>query len=95
MKRYKLDKNIVMSKTEKSKKEEASLVAPPDKPKQVDMRMPFGKHGPKDGKPGTLICDLPDSYLIWILDQDWLYKKFPKLAEQIVIEHKYRNRWKR
>ena len=30
-------------------------------------RMPFGKHGPKDGKPGTLISELDPTYINWLL----------------------------
>ena len=52
--------------------------------KQKDVHMTFGKYN------GTLICDIPDNYLNWLLDQDWFCSKFQMELEQIKIELKYR-----
>lgn len=52
--------------------------------KHKDMKMPFGLHK------GVLIADLPDSYLAWLREQDWFWKKFPEHVEQVKIEQKYR-----
>lgn len=54
-----------------------------------DIAMPFGKHK------GALVCDLEDSYILWLKDQDWLYRDWPELAKQIDIENKFRNTWKK
>lgn len=41
-----------------------------------DLRMPFGKYGPKgafsDGGRGVLLDDVPANYLAWLRDQDWI-----------------------
>ena len=55
--------------------------------KQQDEPMPFGKFK------GKLICDLPNSYLIWLLDQEWMAKDYPNLYTQLKIENTYRNRF--
>ena len=52
-----------------------------------DMPMPFGKHK------GTLIADLEDSYLIWLLDQEWVHKSYPALVKQLKIEDQYRKKF--
>lgn len=58
-----------------------------------DMAIPFGKYGPKDGKPGTLIADLPKDYLEYLLEQDWFIRKFPEHAKQSQIELNYRKKF--
>jgi uncharacterized protein (DUF3820 family) len=55
--------------------------------KQQDTPMPFGKYK------GKLICDLPNSYIFWLLDQDWVVKDWPNLYEQIQIENQYRDKF--
>jgi uncharacterized protein (DUF3820 family) len=54
-----------------------------------DMPMPFGKHKDK------LVCDLEDSYIFWLLDQDFVHKDYPELTEQLRIENKYRNTYRK
>jgi uncharacterized protein (DUF3820 family) len=51
--------------------------------------LPFGKH---KGEP---IEDLSDSYLEWLLDQDWMEEKFPEGLEAILKEVQYRERFSR
>ncbi len=60
-----------------------------------DMRMPFGAHGPKPGIRGKLIADLPDQYLVWLLDQEWIYKEelYTELVKQLKIEDQYRKKF--
>ncbi len=55
--------------------------------KQKDIGMPFGKYK------GTLIADIPNNYLFWIMEQDWFVKEFPTIKEQVVIEIKYRQKF--
>jgi len=52
-----------------------------------DMAMPFGKYK------GELVADLEDSYLIWLLDQEWVHKSYPELANQLKIEDQYRKKF--
>lgn len=52
-----------------------------------DMQIPFGKHR------GTLIADIPCSYLGYLLEQDWFFEKFRDLCEQVVIEVDYRKKF--
>jgi len=40
-------------------------------------RMPFGKHE------GKKLGELPASYLLWALDQDWCRRQWPDLIEYI------------
>lgn len=53
-----------------------------------DMAMPFGKHK------GELVADIPDSYLRWLLDQEWVENDYPDLHEQLEIEYGYRKTWR-
>ena len=61
--------------------EEDSLDGPPrPKPKGVpsdpaSIIMPFGKHE------GTALRDIPNTYLEWLLKQDWAYEKFMYLTD--------------
>lgn len=52
-----------------------------------DMKIPFGKHK------GELIADLTDSYLDWLLDQDWFAEKFPKHVVMVKKEIGYRKKF--
>ena len=54
-----------------------------------DMKMPFGKHK------GELICDLPDDYIFWLKDQNWVHTSYPDLLKQLDIENKFRNTYKK
>lgn len=38
---------------------------------RIPRRLTFGKHGPKDGKPGLLYSEAPGDYLDWMLKQDF------------------------
>lgn len=40
--------------------------------------MPFGKH--KDKR----LIDVPDSYLLWLLRQDWVEEKYPELWAYLI-----------
>lgn len=53
--------------------------------KYEDKPLPFGKHK------GELICDVPASYLNWLLEQDWFAEKHKKLMDLVKIELKYRD----
>ncbi|MDD2679532.1 MAG: DUF3820 family protein [Candidatus Omnitrophica bacterium] len=52
-----------------------------------DKPMPFGEYK------GELICDVPTSYLAWLLDQNWFNKKFADLKDIAEQEMEYRKRW--
>ena len=54
------------------------------KDEYVDKEIPFGKHK------GEMICEVEDSYLEWLLDQDWFCLKFPIHKKLIDKELKYR-----
>ncbi len=54
-----------------------------------DMAMSFGKYK------GRLICDLPDDYIFWLKDQDWVKDNYPELLKQLDIENKFRNTYKK
>lgn len=55
--------------------------------KQKDIRFPFGKYD------GVLIADVPNSYLNWILEQDWFFQKYDEVKYQVVIEMEYRKKF--
>lgn len=42
-----------------------------------DSRMPFGKHQ------GTKLSEVPSSYLLWALDQQWVRQQWPPLIDYI------------
>jgi len=52
-----------------------------------DVLLPFGKFK------GKLICEIPNSYLSWLLDQDWMVKDWPNIYVQCQLESKYREDW--
>lgn len=49
-----------------------------------DVKMPFGKHK------GELVADLPDSYLNWLLGQDFVKIGYNQLWKMVAKESKYR-----
>ena len=49
-----------------------------------DIAMPFGKHK------GTLLADVPNSYLDWLLEQEFVEVKHPKLYRLAKLENHYR-----
>jgi uncharacterized protein (DUF3820 family) len=49
-----------------------------------DIEMPFGSHK------GELLADIPSSYLKWILDQEFVEEKYPKLYRLAKMEEQYR-----
>lgn len=55
--------------------------------KQKDIRFPFGEYD------GVLIADVPNSYLNWILEQDWFFQKYDEVKYQVVIEMEYRKKF--
>jgi uncharacterized protein (DUF3820 family) len=42
------------------------------------ITIPFGKHK------GQNLDDVPDSYLIWLLKQDWVETKFSRLYNRLL-----------
>lgn len=52
-----------------------------------DMPIPFGKFR------GSLIADLPCSYLSYLRGQDWFILKFKDLHDQVIIETEYRKKF--
>lgn len=55
--------------------------------KHEDVPMPFGKHK------GELVADIPDGYLRWLIDQEWVQDDYPDLYDQLKIEYGYRKTW--
>lgn len=52
-----------------------------------DMKIPFGKYS------GKLLADIPNSYLAWLLDQDWFFQSHPLLADMAKKESDYRKKF--
>lgn len=52
-----------------------------------DIPMPFGKFK------GTLIADVPDGYLQWVIDQDSIKTDWPKIHTMADKELKYRKKF--
>lgn len=50
-------------------------------------RIPFGKFKGKDME------DVPNSYLEWIIGEDWFKEKYPVLGANIKKELEYRERF--
>ena len=57
------------------------------KGEQQDYKLTFGKFK------GQLLADVPNTYLVWLEEQDFVYQKFPEMAKQIKIEIEYRNKF--
>jgi len=55
--------------------------------KQRDIYFTFGKYN------GTLIADIPNKYLEWIIGENWFKTKFKELKDQVEIEIKYRKQY--
>jgi uncharacterized protein (DUF3820 family) len=49
-----------------------------------DITLPFGKYK------GQLLADVPNFYIAWLLDQEFVEEKFPKLYEMAKMESQYR-----
>ena len=49
-----------------------------------DIEMPFGSYK------GELLADVPNSYLKWILDQEFVEEKYPRLYKLAKMEEQYR-----
>ena len=49
--------------------------------------LPFGRYE------GIDISDVPDSYLIYLLESDWFDKKYPHLVKKLDEEIAYRDKW--
>lgn len=56
-----------------------------DKKKYRDVKMTFGKHN------GELIADIPNGYLEWLTDQEFVENRYPTLYRMALLEKKYRN----
>lgn len=58
-------------------------------PKYEDMPLGFGRKYP----PTTLIADLPNKYLLWLLDQSWFEQtRFKKRRDMVKMEMDYREK---
>lgn len=53
----------------------------------MDMPMPFGKHK------GELIAVLPNTYIDWLLDQEFFEEKYPKHWAMAKKEKEYRKKF--
>ena len=49
-----------------------------------DMAMPFGMHK------GKLLADVPNSYLVWLPDQEFVEVRHHKLYTMAKLEQQYR-----
>lgn len=49
-----------------------------------DKAISFGQYK------GQLICDIPTSYLVWLLETNWFDKKYAEFVPFIEMELKYR-----
>lgn len=49
--------------------------------------IPFGKFSGKD------IDEIPNTYLRWLVEQDWFEKQYSDLLTEVESELEYRNRW--
>lgn len=49
--------------------------------------LPFGKYR------GIDIEDIPDSYLIFLLESDWFGKKYKHLVKKLDEEISFRDKW--
>lgn len=77
---YKLDRNLTMDNFKDKLPVKKTLtpikrtLTPVNKPAEDksyrDMKIPFGKHR------GELLADIPNSYLEWLLEQDFFEEKF-------------------
>jgi uncharacterized protein (DUF3820 family) len=50
-----------------------------------DIKIPFGKYK------NELLADVPNSYLEWLLDQEFVETKYSKLYKLCKLEKHYRN----
>jgi len=53
--------------------------------KYKDVRLEFGKFK------GRLLADVPNSYLTWMEDQEFVETRHPTLYRMALLERKYRN----
>lgn len=49
-----------------------------------DIEIPFGKYK------GELLADIPNSYLIWLLDQEFVEVRHHRLYTMAKLEQQYR-----
>lgn len=95
--RYVLDKNLTMDSIKRTKASAQALppvkkltpikkLTPVQKPYR-DMKIPFGKHK------GELLADIPNSYLLWILEQEFYEEKFHEHWSMTKQELEYRKKF--
>lgn len=53
-----------------------------------DVALPFGKYK------GKLIADVPNSYLNWLTDQEFVERDFPYLYDMAKMEKEYREEFR-
>jgi len=49
-----------------------------------DIAMPFGSYK------GVLLADVPSTYLRWLIDQEFVEEKYPKIWKLARMEEQYR-----
>ena len=100
---YKLDRNLTMDSIKNKPRTltpvKRPTLTPVKKPtltpvnKSVgresyrDMKIPFGKHK------GELLADIPNSYLEWLLDQEFFEEKFQQHWKMTKKELEYRDKF--
>lgn len=53
--------------------------------KYNDVKLPFGKFE------NILLADIPNGYLEWLTDQEFVENRYPTLYRMALLEKKYRN----
>lgn len=97
-KHYKLDRNLTMDSIKNPQPVKKTLtpikkptLTPVKKPSEDksyrDMKIPFGKHR------GELLADIPNSYLEWLLEQEFFEEKFPEHYTMSKKEMEYRRKF--
>lgn len=90
---YKLDRNLrrdspVVKKTLTPVKNPPPVSkSTPVKNPYRDMKIPFGKYK------GELLADIPDSYLDWLLEQEFFELKFKEHWKMTKQEKEYRKKF--
>lgn len=93
---YKLDRNLTMDSIKNKPKTltpvKRPALTPVKKPIEKessyrDMKIPFGKHK------GELLADIPNSYLEWLLDQEFFEEKFLQHWKMAKKELEYRDKF--
>lgn len=89
---YRLDKNLTMDSIKNPKPVAKRTLTPVKKPTPVkdtyrDMKIPFSKHK------GELLADVPNSYLKWLIEQEFYEMKFHEHWLMTKKELEYRSKF--